>query len=46
LWEKLTEGQDGHGEPIGRDELTAGALIQMIAERDTNSKYVFSMVVY
>ncbi|ELU36615.1 cytochrome P450 monooxygenase pc-bph [Rhizoctonia solani AG-1 IA] len=37
LLEKLMQGKDEHGEPMGRDELTAEALTQMIAGSDTTS---------
>ncbi|CAE6525011.1 unnamed protein product [Rhizoctonia solani] len=37
LLEKLMQGKDENGEPMGRDELTAEALTQMIAGSDTTS---------
>jgi benzoate 4-monooxygenase len=38
LLEKLMQGKDENGEPMGRDELTAEALTQLIAGSDTTSK--------
>lgn len=40
LLSKLQEGQDEDGNPMGREELTAEALTQLIAGSDTTSKYV------
>lgn len=40
LLDKLMQGKDQTGEPMGRDELTAEALTQMIAGSDTTSKWV------
>lgn len=37
LLARLMEGKDENGEPLGRDELTAEALTQMIAGSDTTS---------
>jgi benzoate 4-monooxygenase len=37
LLERLMEGRDDKGEPLGRDELTAEALTQLIAGSDTTS---------
>ncbi|KAG0141431.1 hypothetical protein CROQUDRAFT_663840 [Cronartium quercuum f. sp. fusiforme G11] len=34
---RLHEGKDANGNPMGRDELTAEALMQLIAECDTTS---------
>lgn len=38
LLEKLQEGRDDNGDPMGRAELTAEALTQLIAGSDTTSK--------
>ena len=38
LLAKLREGKDERGEPMGREELTAEALTQLIAGSDTTSK--------
>lgn len=38
LLEKLMQGKDENGEPMGREELTAEALTQLIAGSDTTSK--------
>lgn len=38
LLEKLLQGKDKDGEPMGREELTAEALTQLIAGSDTTSK--------
>lgn len=38
LLEKLLQGKDENGEPMGREELTAEALTQLIAGSDTTSK--------
>lgn len=38
LLEKLMDGKDEFGEPLGREELTAEALTLMIAATDTTSK--------
>lgn len=38
LLEKLMQGKDEHGQPMGREELTAEALTQLIAGSDTTSK--------
>ena len=35
---KLQEGKDDEGNPMGREELTAEALTQLIAGSDTTSK--------
>lgn len=40
LLSKLQEGKDDEGKPMGRPELTAEALTQLIAGSDTTSKYV------
>ena len=40
LLSKLQEGKDDEGKPMGRGELTAEALTQLIAGSDTTSKYV------
>jgi benzoate 4-monooxygenase len=40
LLSKLQEGKDEDGNPMGRGELTAEALTQLIAGSDTTSKYV------
>lgn len=40
LLSKLQEGRDDDGNPMGREELTAEALTQLIAGSDTTSKYV------
>ncbi|KAK0720210.1 cytochrome P450 [Lasiosphaeris hirsuta] len=37
LLERLMEGRDENGEPLGREELTAEALTQLIAGSDTTS---------
>ncbi|KAK4096419.1 cytochrome P450 [Parathielavia hyrcaniae] len=37
LLQRLTEGRDDKGEPLGRQELTAEALTQLIAGSDTTS---------
>ncbi|KAK0636014.1 putative benzoate 4-monooxygenase cytochrome P450 [Bombardia bombarda] len=37
LLERLMEGRDDRGEPLGREELTAEALTQLIAGSDTTS---------
>jgi benzoate 4-monooxygenase len=39
LLSKLQEGKDDEGNPMGREELTAEALTQLIAGSDTTSKY-------
>ena len=39
LLSKLQEGKDEDGRPMGREELTAEALTQLIAGSDTTSKY-------
>lgn len=39
LLSKLQEGKDDAGQPMGRRELTAEALTQLIAGSDTTSKY-------
>ena len=41
LLSKLQQGKDEDGNPMGRDELTAEALTQLIAGSDTTSKCVF-----
>jgi benzoate 4-monooxygenase len=41
LLSKLREGKDDDGNPMGREELTAEALTQLIAGSDTTSKSVF-----
>ena len=38
LLEKLLQGNDKGGNPMGREELTAEALTQLIAGSDTTSK--------
>lgn len=38
LLSKLQEGKDDEGKPMGREELTAEALTQLIAGSDTTSK--------
>ena len=38
LLSKLQEGRDDNGDPMGREELTAEALTQLIAGSDTTSK--------
>lgn len=38
LLSKLQEGRDDEGKPMGREELTAEALTQLIAGSDTTSK--------
>lgn len=40
LLAKLQDGVDENGAPMGREELTAEALTQLIAGSDTTSKYV------
>ena len=40
LLSKLQEGKDEDGNPMGREELTAESLTQLIAGSDTTSKYV------
>jgi benzoate 4-monooxygenase len=40
LLSKLQEGKDDEGRPMGRQEWTAEALTQLIAESDTSSKCV------
>lgn len=40
LLSKLQEGKDDEGNPMGREELTAEALTQLIAGSDTTSKCV------
>lgn len=40
LLEKLLQGKDENGDPIGKEELTAEALTLMVAGSDTTSKYV------
>jgi len=42
LLNKLQEGRDSNGNPMGREELTAEALTLLIAGSDTTSKSVFS----
>ena len=39
LLAKLQDGRDDNGDPMGREELTAEALTQLIAGSDTTSKY-------
>src|SRR5882762_295486 len=39
LLSKLQDGKDDEGRPMGREELTAEALTQLIAGSDTTSKY-------
>jgi benzoate 4-monooxygenase len=39
LLSKLQAGKDDEGKPMGREELTAEALTQLIAGSDTTSKY-------
>lgn len=49
LLSKLKEGKDDDGQPMGREELTAEALTQLIAGSDTTSKYArfsFSRLTY
>ena len=43
LLAKLQEGRDDNGDPMGREELTAEALTQLIAGSDTTSKYADSL---
>jgi benzoate 4-monooxygenase len=43
LLSKLQEGKDDEGRPMGRQELTAEALTQLIAGSDTTSKYGICM---
>lgn len=38
LLEKLLQGKDSNGDPIGKEELTAEALTLMVAGSDTTSK--------
>ena len=38
LLAKLQDGRDDNGDPMGREELTAEALTQLIAGSDTTSK--------
>lgn len=40
LLSKLQKGKDAEGNPMGRAELTAEALTQLIAGSDTTSKWV------
>lgn len=40
LLTRLQQGKDDNGEPLGKEELTAEALTQLIAGSDTTSKYV------
>lgn len=40
LLSKLQKGKDADGNPMGRNELTAEALTQLIAGSDTTSKSV------
>jgi len=40
LLSKLQDGRDDEGQPLGRGELTAEALTQLIAGSDTTSKWV------
>lgn len=44
LLAKLQQGRDDEGNPMGREELTAEALTQLIAGSDTTSKYVLNFV--
>ena|ERR1700755_333610 len=41
---RLMEGRDANGEPMGREELTAEALTQMIAGSDTTSNTSCAML--
>jgi len=41
LLSKLQKAKDAEGKPMGRAELTAEALTQLIAGSDTTSKCVF-----
>ncbi len=44
LLSKLQDGKDDDGNPMGREELTAEALTQLIAGSDTTSKYVAGFI--
>jgi benzoate 4-monooxygenase len=44
LLARLMEGRDANGEPMGREELTAEALTQMIAGSDTTSNTSCAML--
>ena len=46
LLAKLQEGKDEEGKPMGKEELTAEALTQLIAGSDTTSKYAFSVALF
>lgn len=46
LLEKLMQGKDENGEPMGRDELTAEALTQLIAGSDTTSNSSCAIAYY
>lgn len=44
LLARLMEGKDDHGQPLGRTELTAEALTQLIAGSDTTSNTSCALV--
>lgn len=46
LLSKLKEGKDDEGKPMGKEELTAEALTQLIAGSDTTSKYASRFLPY
>ncbi|KAF8594779.1 cytochrome P450 monooxygenase pc-bph [Ceratobasidium sp. AG-I] len=46
LLEKLMQGKDEHGQPMGREELTAEALTQLIAGSDTTSNSSCAIAYY
>jgi benzoate 4-monooxygenase len=46
LLARLQEGKDDHGKPIGREELTAEALTQLIAGSDTTSNSSCALLYY
>lgn len=41
---KLQEGKDDEGKPMGKEELTAEALTELIAGSDTTSKWVLYII--
>lgn len=46
LLARLQEGRDDHGQPLGREELTAEALTQLIAGSDTTSNSSCALLNY
>ncbi|TWU78035.1 hypothetical protein ED733_006637 [Metarhizium rileyi] len=46
LLARLMEGKDGNGQPLGREELTAEALTQLIAGSDTTSNSSCALMNY